>query len=59
MSSKKQSVLDKINEMKQKKKDNENNNKLRKVMDIINRSNDKSKLKIKWSSEDFKQNEVL
>lgn len=59
MTSKKQSVLDKINEMKQKKKQNEVEKHLQKVSDIINRSNDRSKLKIKWSSEDFSMNKVL
>jgi len=56
---KKQSIIDKINEMKQKKILNERDNKLRKIKDIIDRSNDKSKLKIKWSSEDFTKNKVL
>ena len=56
---KKQSIIDKINEMKQKKIQNENDKKMKKVMDIISRSNDKSKLKIKWSNKDFNNNLVI
>ena len=56
---KKQSIIDKINEMKQKKIQNETEIKIKKVFDIIKRSNDKSKLKIKWSNKDFSENVVL
>lgn len=55
----KQSILNKINEMKEKKLQNETEKHLQKVMDIISRSNDKSKLKIKWSNEDFSMNKVI
>ena len=56
---KKQSIIDKINEMKQKKIQNETEKHLQKVMDIIERSEDKSKLKIKWSNTDFSMNKVI
>ncbi len=56
---KKQSIIDKINEMKEKKKQTDNEKLLKKVSDIIERSNDKSKLKIKWSNSDYSMNKVM
>ena len=55
----KQSIIDKINKIKQKKMENEADMHMKKLKDIIERSNDKSKLKIKWSNKDFSVNKVI
>lgn len=56
---KKQSIINKINDMKQKKIHNERERLLNKIKDIIDRSKDKSKLKIKWSNKDYTKNKTL
>ena len=55
----KKSVINKINEMKNKKQKSNNNIVMNKLEDIVNRSKDRSKLSIKYTNPDSKNNLLI